>query len=495
MWLIPWTGNIQTQHTHTGSDIQIMTRYTKDINQHILQIDCLKKLYIVGIKIYNYNKSNEDTYRGIHQCLLYIDHQPIYLPMLINHELSSIIPIAKAPGTDTYDYGQLVYFTKQSLTSLGDSSLLHVPPLSSNNMSKDTQYIFINYYPHQNRSYRTYSAIENTVTNPSTLLLPLYPSLHQQYLMKANANDKKIKIPVLHPQQDTIEPLLHPCGFEYKFVFDCNCGDMYYLGLDCIALYDTEGFRIPITSDQIYASPASINELSSSNHVQDVRVPSNFSYIPNHHQYQDIVKQNNSHANANECILRQDDPLLYYSTSYSGSTIPALPTTPFPPSKAWLSPLNAPRADHPERMGNIIIFRFHSPVSISMVRIFNYSKTPSRGAGRVQLWIDNLCVCQSDLQPAPEITSNIKSKSNDTKSSVVWLPRPCCTLAFTNNSLLIQRDNDLHYIKYCGINDQDVAYYNDGKLISKLSIKAQYAYNAALEAAQKPQRPYTAIPK
>jgi hypothetical protein len=113
--------------------------------------------------------------------------------------------------------------------------------------------------------------------------------------------------------------------FGAQFVFWTTCGDMYYLGLDAIALYDAQGQRIPVRPSQIHAIPSSINELArggGGDGDRDVRVSSN---------------------------LAKD----YAPDTWSNSD-------------AWLAPLA-----HTLQPGsaNLVYIAFHQPVCLSMLKV------------------------------------------------------------------------------------------------------------------------------
>ena len=64
------------------------------------------------------------------------------------------------------------------------------------------------------------------------------------------------------PGQDYETPLL-PSGHIFRLMVYSSWGDRYYVGLDQVEFYDSEGQRISLSPRQIFAHPASINALPS----------------------------------------------------------------------------------------------------------------------------------------------------------------------------------------------------------------------------------------
>ena len=68
---------------------------------HLISISLQSKMSIKGIKFYNYNKSEEDAFRGARKLAISIDG--------INMTPKAGITIRKALGTADFDYGQTIY--------------------------------------------------------------------------------------------------------------------------------------------------------------------------------------------------------------------------------------------------------------------------------------------------------------------------------------------------------------------------------------------------
>merc|ERR1712168_120988 len=98
---------------------------------------------------------------------------------------------------------------------------------------------------------------------------------------------------------------------------------------------------------------------------------------------------------------------------------------------------------------------FDVPVEISMIKIWNYTKTITRGVKDFALLVDDLLVYNGTLGLANPSTDNIFSLQN---------PNNYHTIVFTKDQVLIEREKDtiIHNLA-C---DQDVQLLNDRKIIT-----------------------------
>ena len=147
-------------------------------------------------------------------------------------------------------------------------------------------------------------------------------------------------------RQDFDPPAL-PRGLTLCVSLTATHGDLYYIGLNAIALFDESGAAIRVRPEQLIAVPASINELDGV---------------------------------SNDC--RTPDKLIDGSTSTWDAT------------RMWLAP-------YTRGTPNNIYIVFSEPVTLSMIKIWNYARTPSRGASEAFIWLDGALVFAGYLLPAP----------------------------------------------------------------------------------------------
>lgn len=93
----------------------------------------------------------------------------------------------------------------------------------------------------------------------------------------------------------------------------------------------------------------------------------------------------------------------------------------------WLSPYHLNNED------NMIVIYFDEPITLSYIKIWNYSKTPNRGVREFQILLDDMLIYRGILREAPsyeEATGNGKREPDDF----------CQTILFTNDNEIIERE-------------------------------------------------------
>ncbi|RLN15274.1 hypothetical protein BBJ28_00016984 [Nothophytophthora sp. Chile5] len=317
-----------------------------------IRIEFKKTQFLYGLRIWNYNKSPEDTSRGVKQMHVTLDG------VAISPRESGFL-VRKAPGVAHFDFGQLLRFP----SAVEHCSFSTAPYLERVR------------YPFHAHAYKT-------------------PIVRQDY-----------------------EPPLYPQGFLLKLVCWTTWGDPFYLGLNGLELYDFSGARITEIPTIVTAVPFSVAELDNSNgKQQDARMPENL-----------VSGRDKNTWEAHD---------------------------------AWLAPL-ASSLGNPE--GNIVYLGFDTPVVLSMLKFWNYSKTPDRGVKDVDIYLDDLLVFSGTLRKAPSNdTHGGNSRFSKTHAVREQFGQP---ILFSTSQA--QVDAEKRRVVYCGAEEQDVLGINEGQVMQE----------------------------
>jgi hypothetical protein len=427
-------------------------------SDHVLRVDLGAPCPVAGLRVWNYNKSSEDVLRGARLVTVTADGRAVGRCVL-----------RPAPGCDGVDFAQTV-FIRDVLTPSPQRcpGLALRPPVQGQGQGMGSM----------------------------SLLQYIKPTVRQDF-----------EVPLL------------PSGLLWRFTLHGNWHDSYYVGLDAIEFYDANGALLNLVEcgATVTAVPHSLADLEPFDYTgraaaaacgggggaSDPRTPDKLfsarKSTGNHNVSSAWLAPLSRSMTPNERvtgtlrILQQQAAKAADAARRRGAKASPVP----PLASVRLDDLHLPRE-------NTLFVMFPYPVAVSLLRIYNYSKTPARGVKEIAISVDGLDVYMGTLESSDRENHDLGGGQSivftaDPKVTVtpVWSIAHAPWVNFsphkfiTSTCQVAMREKDR--VTYCGGGECDVLCIDEKKVM--IRSRTMYAANPNAEgvSADVDKRPKTSM--